>query len=447
MAHFLLIFWGMNQNHTRIKALVGLAIWGMGSGWLQAQEPTVPAIDSGNSAWIFTSTALVLLMTMPGLALFYGGLVRGKNFLSVLGQCAGIAFFASILWVAGLYSLAFKGDGKWIGDMSAAFLKGISTDSVAANTTIPELLFVMFQMTFAIITPGLYIGAVVERMKFSAVLLFSALWLILVYTPVTKWVWGGGWLFEMGVRDLAGGIVVHATAGVSALVLAILLGKRKGFPQHPHPPHNPAMVFIGAAMLWVGWFGFNAGSQLSAGGSAAMTMLVTHLSACAAALVWMLLEKIRNGKIGVVGIVTGLVAGLATITPASGDVGPVGAIAIGSLAAIVCYFAVSLIREKWHIDDSLDVFAVHGVGGILGTILLAFFGQKSMGGLGIVKPISEQLMIQLTGLGVTIVWSALATVVLFFLVKKTIGVRVTEEQEWEGLDRAEHGENAYPMES
>lgn len=437
----------MNQNHTRIKALVGLAIWGMGSGWLQAQEPTVPAIDSGNSAWIFTSTALVLLMTMPGLALFYGGLVRGKNFLSVLGQCAGIAFFASILWVAGLYSLAFKGDGKWIGDMSAAFLKGIGTDSVAANTTIPELLFVMFQMTFAIITPGLYIGAVVERMKFSAVLLFSALWLILVYTPVTKWVWGGGWLFEMGVRDLAGGIVVHATAGVSALVLAILLGKRKGFPQHPHPPHNPAMVFIGAAMLWVGWFGFNAGSQLSAGGSAAMTMLVTHLSACAAALVWMLLEKIRNGKIGVVGIVTGLVAGLATITPASGDVGPLGAIAIGSLAAIVCYFAVSLIREKWHIDDSLDVFAVHGVGGILGTILLAFFGQKSMGGLGIVKPIGEQLMIQLTGLGVTIVWSALATVVLFFLVKKTIGVRVTEEQEWEGLDRAEHGENAYPMES
>jgi Amt family ammonium transporter len=234
---------------------------------------------------------------------------------------------------------------------------------------------------------------------------------------------------------------------VSALVLAILLGKRKGFPQHPHPPHNPAMVFIGAAMLWVGWFGFNAGSQLSAGGSAAMTMLVTHLSACAAALVWMLLEKVRNGKIGVVGMVTGLVAGLATVTPASGDVGPMGAIAIGSLAAVVCYFAVSLIREKWHIDDSLDVFAVHGVGGILGTILLAFFGQKSLGGLGIVKPVGEQLLIQLTGLGVTIVWSALATVILFFLVKKTIGVRVTQEQEYEGLDRAEHGENAYPMES
>jgi Amt family ammonium transporter len=419
----------------------------MGSGLLQAQETAAATVDSGNSAWIFTATALVLFMTMPGLALFYGGLVRGKNFLSVLGQCAGIAFVASLLWVAGLYSLAFKGDGKWIGDLSAAFLHGIGTDAVAANTSIPELLFVMFQMTFAIITPALYIGAVVERMKFSAVMLFSALWLALVYTPVTKWVWGGGWLFEMGIRDLAGGIVVHATAGVSALVLAILLGKRKGFPQHPHPPHNPAMVFIGAAMLWVGWFGFNAGSQLSAGGSAAMTMLVTHLSACAAALVWMLLEKVRNGKIGVVGMVTGLVAGLATVTPASGDVGPMGAIAIGSLAAVVCYFAVSLIREKWHIDDSLDVFAVHGVGGILGTILLAFFGQKSLGGLGIVKPVGEQLLIQLTGLGVTIVWSALATVILFFLVKKTIGVRVTQEQEYEGLDRAEHGENAYPMES
>lgn len=437
----------MNQNHTRKKALISLAIWGMGSGLLQAQETAAPVVDSGNSAWIFTATALVLFMTMPGLALFYGGLVRGKNFLSVLGQCAGIAFVASLLWVGGLYSLAFKGDGKWIGDFSAAFLHGIGTDSVAAGTSIPELLFVMFQMTFAIITPALYIGAVVERMKFSAVLLFSALWLVLVYTPVTKWVWGGGWLFEMGIRDLAGGIVVHATAGVSALVLAILLGKRKGFPQHPHPPHNPAMVFVGAAMLWVGWFGFNAGSQLSAGGSAAMTMLVTHLSACAAALVWMLLEKIRNGKIGVVGMVTGLVAGLATVTPASGDVGPMGAIAIGSLAAVVCYFAVSLIREKWHIDDSLDVFAVHGVGGILGTILLVFFGQKSLGGLGIVKPIGEQLLIQLTGLGVTILWSAVATVILFFLVKKTIGVRVTQEQEFEGLDRAEHGENAYPMES
>jgi Amt family ammonium transporter len=277
-------------------------------------------------------------------------------------------------------------------------------------------------------------------------MLFSALWLAVVYAPVTHWVWGGGWLQDMGVKDLAGGIVVHATAGVSALVLAIILGKRRGFPEHPHPPHNPGMVFVGAAMLWVGWFGFNAGSQLAAGGGAGMTMLVTHLSACAAALVWCLLERIRNGKVGLIGMVTGLVAGLATITPASGDVGPLGAIVIGSIAAVICYFSVSLIREKWHIDDSLDVFAVHGVGGILGTLLLAIFGQSSLGGLGNVKSIGTQLGIQATGLGVTILWSAVATVGIAWLVKVTLGLRVSEEQEYEGVDRSEHGENAYPME-
>jgi Amt family ammonium transporter len=304
----------------------------------------------------------------------------------------------------------------------------------------------MFQMTFAIITPGLYVGAVVERIKFGAVLMFSALWLALVYTPVAHWVWGGGWLQDMGIRDLAGGIVVHATAGISALVLAIMLGRRRGFPEHPHPPHNPGMVFVGAAMLWVGWFGFNAGSQLTAGGSAAMTMLVTHLSACAAALVWCLLERMRNGKAGMVGMVTGLIAGLATITPASGDVGPMGAIAIGSLSSVVCYVSVSLIREKLHIDDSLDVFAVHGVGGILGTLLLSFFGQTSLGGLGVVKAASVQLGVQATGLGVTILWSAVATFVIALLVKATLGLRVGEEQEYEGMDRSEHGENAYPME-
>jgi Amt family ammonium transporter len=305
----------------------------------------------------------------------------------------------------------------------------------------------MFQMTFAIITPGLYVGAVVERMKFGAIMLISALWLVVVYAPVTHWVWGGGWLQQMGVKDLAGGIVVHATAGVSALVLAIILGKRRGFPQHPHPPHNPGMVFVGAAMLWVGWFGFNAGSQLAAGGAAGMTMLVTHLSACAAAMVWCLLERIRNGKVGLIGMVTGLVAGLATITPASGDVGPLGAIVIGSIAAVVCYISVSLIRERWHIDDSLDVFAVHGVGGILGTLLLAVFGQKSLGGMGNVKPLFEQLGLQATGLGVTIVWSAVATAAIAFLVKATLGLRVSQEQENEGIDRSEHGENAYPKES
>ncbi|MEY3894892.1 MAG: hypothetical protein RLZZ214_411 [Verrucomicrobiota bacterium] len=431
-------------NSLKISRLV-LGFLALSTMFLQAQD-SGPVVDSGHTAWILTATALVLFMTMPGLALFYGGLVRGRNVLSVMAQCGGIACVASLLWVACLYSLAFKGNGGWIGNLDAVFLKGVTADSVAPGTKLPEVVFVMFQMTFAIITPGLYVGAVVERMKFGAIMLFSALWLILVYTPVTHWVWGGGWLQQMGVKDLAGGIVVHATAGISALVLAIILGKRRGFPEHPHPPHNPGMVYVGAAMLWVGWFGFNGGSQLSASGAAGMTILVTHLSACAAALMWCLLERFRNGKVGLIGMVTGLVAGLATITPASGDVGPFGAILIGSIAAVVCYFAVSVIREKLHIDDSLDVFAVHGVGGILGTLLLAFFGQSSLGGLGLVKSIGTQLAIQSTALGVTIVWSAVATVIIVCIVKAVLGLRVTEEQEYEGLDRSEHGENAYPME-
>lgn len=437
----------MFQRNPFKTTHVIIALSALGSLVCQAQETVAPVVDSGHTSWILAATALVLFMTMPGLALFYGGLVRGKNLLSVMAQCAGIACMASLLWAAGLYSLAFKGDGAWIGNLDAAFLQGITPESVAPGTKLPETLFIMFQMTFAIITPGLYVGAVVERMKFSSMMLFSALWLALVYTPVTHWVWGGGWLQDMGIKDLAGGIVVHATAGVSALVLAIMLGKRSTFPEHPHPPHNPGMVFAGAAMLWVGWFGFNAGSQLTAGGNAGMTMLVTHLSASAAALVWCLLERVRNGKAGLVGMVTGLVAGLATITPASGDVGPMGAIAIGSLASVVCYFSVSLIREKLHIDDSLDVFAVHGVGGIMGTLLVAFFGQPSLGGLGLVKSASVQLGIQATGLGVTILWSVVATVIIALVVKATLGLRVSAEQEHDGMDRSEHGENAYPKDS
>jgi len=410
-----------------------------------SQEPgAVAATNSGDTSWILTATALVLFMTMPGLALFYGGLVRSKNVLSVMAQCGGIAFMASILWVVVLYSLAFKGgDGGWIGNFDALFLKGVTQDSLAPGTNIPETLFIMFQMTFAIITPALYIGAVVERMKFSAIMLFSAIWLVLVYTPVLHWVWGGGWMQVMGVHDLAGGIVVHATAGSSALVMAIMLGKRQGFDTHPHPPHNPGMVFIGAAMLWVGWFGFNAGSQIAAGQGAGMTMLVTHLSACAAAATWGLLERILHGKASMVGMVTGLVAGLATITPASGDVGPMGALAIGTLASLVCYYAVSLIRGKLKIDDSLDVFAVHGVGGVLGTFLVALFGQTYMGGLGKVSGFWEQLGIQSIALGVTIAWSVAATVIIMLLVKATIGVRVDQEAEDRGLDLAEHGESAY----
>ncbi len=405
---------------------------------------SLASVNSGDSAWILTATALVLFMTMPGLALFYGGLVRSKNVLSVMAQTAGIACLASILWVVCLYSLCFSGgNGGWIGNLDLAFLKGITTDSVADGLTIPESLFIMFQMTFAIITPALFIGAVVERMKFSAILLFTALWLVIVYAPTCHWVWGGGWLGEMGVVDLAGGIVVHATAGVSALVMAIMLGKRKGFLKNPPLPHNPGMVFIGAAMLWVGWLGFNAGSNLTAGKDAGMPMLVTHLSAATAALVWAILEKVLHGKSGLIGMVTGLIAGLATITPASGVVGPMGAICIGAIAAIVCYFSVALIRTKLKIDDSLDVFAVHGVGGILGTILLCFFGQTALGGNGGVKPVMEQLGIQLTGLGVTVVWSAIATAIIMIIVKKTIGDRVSEEEEDRGLDLAEHGESAY----
>ena len=435
----------MKQLTTSRKYLTSALLFLSTTASIVAEEAEpIASTNSGDTAWILTATALVLFMTMPGLALFYGGLVRSKNVLSVMAQCAGIACLASVLWAIGLYSLAFKGgDGGWIGNFDALFLNGVTTDSVASGTELPETLFIMFQMTFAIITPGLYIGAVVERMKFSAIMAFSALWLIMVYTPVTHWVWGGGWLQEMGVRDLAGGIVVHATAGVSALIMAIMLGRRSGFPQHPHPPHNPGMVYIGAAMLWVGWFGFNAGSQVSAGQGAGMSMLVTHLSAATAALVWAILERVIHGKVGLIGMVTGLIAGLATITPASGDVGPMGAIAIGAIASVVCYFSVSLIREKLKIDDSLDVFAVHGVGGILGTILLAFFGQKSLGGLGLVKPVGEQLGIQLTGLGVTILWSSVATVIIMLLVKATIGIRATEEEEDRGLDLSEHGESAY----
>jgi Amt family ammonium transporter len=433
-------------SHTFKTGHAMLGVTALGTLMTQAGE-TAGAVDSGHTAWMIAATALVLFMTMPGLALFYGGLVRARNVLSVMAQCAGIACMASLLWVAGLYSLAFKGDGGWIGNLDAAFLKGITPDTVAPGTHVPEALFVMFQMTFAIITPGLYVGAVVERMKFGAMLMFSALWLVLVYVPVTHWVWGGGWLQVMGIKDLAGGIVVHTTAGVSALVLAVLLGRRRGFPEHPHQPHNPGMVFVGAAMLWVGWFGFNAGSQLTASGAAGMTLLVTHLSACSAALVWCLLERLRNGKVGLIGLVTGLVAGLATITPASGDVGPAGAILIGSMAAVACYFTVSLIREKLHIDDSLDVFAVHGVGGIFGTLLVAFFGQSWLGGLGAVKSVGMQLGIQAAGVGVTIVWSAAATAAIALLIKATLGLRVSEEQEYEGMDQSEHGETAYPNEA
>jgi Amt family ammonium transporter len=404
---------------------------------------------------MITATVLVLMMTLPGLALFYGGLVRSKNVLSVLMHCYAIAALASIMWVVFLYSFAFDEDsgllgGGWLGGLSNAFLNGVEGNN---SNGVPNTVFVMFQMTFAIITPGLIVGAFVERMKFVAVMVFTALWLTLVYAPAVFWVWAdGGIMLGWGAIDLAGGIVVHATAGVSALVLAKMIGPRQGFPKQLQPPHSPGLVMIGASLLWVGWFGFNAGSQGGASGAAGMTMLVTHISAATAALVWCLVERIQTGKTGVVGIATGMVAGLATITPASGNVGPMGALLIGLSAGVICYFMCGIVRHKLNIDDSLDVFAVHGVGGILGTIMVAFLGAEGvLGGLGLSEnpetgktySSMEQLFIQLKSVGITVVWSAVATIIIVTLIKKTVGLRVSEEVEAEGLDSAEHGETAY----
>jgi len=438
------------MNHLNLKklwALFGVLLLTAPAAW--AQENASPPPDSGDTAWMLTSVVLVLFMTLPGLAVFYGGLVRSKNLLSVLMHCFAIACLASILWVAGLYTLAFSEGGKLLGNTAHLFLKGITTSDIRVDTTMPETVFIMFQMTFAIITPGLIVGAVVERIKFGAVLLFSALWLLTVYVPVAHWVWGGGWmadgtLFGNGTLDLAGGIVVHTTAGVSALVLAKMLGPRSGFPKSLHVPHSPGMVMIGASMLWVGWFGFNAGSQFAAGGSAGMTMLVTHIAAATASLTWMVVEWLKTGKPGLVGIVTGMVAGLATITPASGNVGPMGAICLGLLAGVVCYFCCSLVKEKFHIDDTLDVFAVHGIGGMMGSILVAVFGIPLFGGFG-VENIGSQLMTQVAAVGATAVWSAVGTAVIVLVVKALVGLRVDSDDEETGLDQAEHGEAAYNL--
>ncbi|MGB0460236.1 MAG: ammonium transporter [Opitutales bacterium] len=415
---------------------------------LMAEEAAVTAeavsvLSSGNTAWMITATVLVLFMTLPGLALFYGGLVRSQNVLSVLMHCFAIACLASVLWIGGLYSLAFADGSAWLGGLSKLGLQGVDSSSMSGD--IPETVFIMFQLTFAIITPGLIVGAFVERMKFSAVLLFSALWLIVVYAPVVHWVWGGGWLMEKGVLDLAGGIVVHATAGISALVLAKCLGPRDGFPSKLHVPHNPGMVMIGASMLWVGWFGFNAGSQLAANEAAGMTMLVTHISAAVASLTWMTIEWLKTGKPGLVGIVTGMVAGLASITPASGNVGPVGAIIIGFLAGFICYFACGFVKQGLKIDDSLDVFAVHGVGGIMGTLMVAVLGTAAFGGFG-VESIGAQLGTQAFAVLAVVLWSGVASYLIILVCRVVTGLRVSAEDETTGLDRGEHGETAYHFE-
>ena len=405
-------------------------------------------LDTGDTAWMLTSTALVLFMTLPGLALFYAGLVRSKNAVSVLMQCFAIACIASIIWVVYGYSLSFSGDGAFVGDLSAAFLSGIGRDSLSG--TIPETVFVMFQMTFAIITPALVVGAFAERMKFSAMCLFSALWLSLVFFPACHMVWGGGLLAQWGVIDFAGGLVVHLTCGVGALAAAFVLGKRKGFPGSAMPPHNRSLVVMGAAMLWVGWFGFNAGSAVAASTDAGMAMLVTHISAAVGAFTWMAIEWIKQGKPTVVGIATGMVAGLATITPAAGTVGPEGALLIGLLAGSVCYYATQAVKGIFGIDDSLDVFPVHGVGGMLGIIMLSFVGTEGgflgSGASGIAEggPM-VQLVIQLKGILVIGLWTAVASWVILKLVGLVTDLRVSEESENEGLDVTEHEERSYDL--
>ena len=403
-------------------------------------------MDSGDTAWILTSTALVLFMTLPGLALFYGGLVRAKNVLSVLMQCFVIACVVSILWVVFGYSLAF-GDGgsmnAWLGGFDNAFLANVSRESISG--TLPESAFVMFQMTFAIITPALIVGGFAERMRFSSMLLFSVFWVSVVYFPVCHWVWGGGWLAEMGLLDFAGGTVVHITAGVAALVSALVMGNRNGFPVTPMMPHNMTMTVTGAGMLWVGWFGFNGGSAVAANGDAGMAMLVTHVSAACGALTWAAMEWIKYGKPSALGTVTGMVAGLGTITPASGFVGPMGGLVIGISAGIVCFFATSFIKQKLKIDDSLDVFPVHGVGGILGTILAGIFVSAGLGGAGFADGVTmgSQLGVQLTGVIATVAYTAIATFVCLKVVDIIIGLRVTDEQETEGLDINQHDERGY----
>ncbi len=405
-------------------------------------------LSEGNTAWVLTSTALVLFMTLPGLALFYGGLVRSSNVVSVLMHCFAIGCVVSVLWLVFVYSLAF-GDGgdanAYIGGLGKMFLAGVGTDTLSGD--IPETVFFMFQMTFAIITPALIVGAYVERIKFSAVMLFSTFWVILVYAPVAHWVWGGGWLSDIGVQDFAGGLVVHVTCGVSAFIMALVLGPRRGFPGDVLPPHASWMVMVGASMLWVGWFGFNAGSALAADGNAGMAMTVTHISAATAASTWMFIEWKRYGKPTLVGIATGAIAGLATITPASGYVGPVGGLVIGFVAGVICFYGVALVKTTFKVDDALDVLAVHGFGGATGILLTAFFGATALGGLGhSEETIGGQLGIQAIGLIATVAWAAVMTFIIIKVVSNLVGgIRVSVEDETEGLDLITHGERAYEL--
>jgi Amt family ammonium transporter len=418
------------------------------AGWSPVYALAQDASSAGDTAWLLTSTALVLFMTIPGLSLFYAGLVRAKNVLSVLMQCFAITCLASLLWIIYAYSLAFTDGGAvngLIGGLNKVFLSGVGRDSVSG--TIPETVFIMFQLTFAVITPALVVGAFAERMRFSAILWFTALWLTFVYVPICHWVWGGGWLFEMGVLDFAGGLVVHMTAGFAALTAAVALGRRKGFPETAMPPHNLTITVAGAGMLWVGWFGFNAGSAVAANGAAGMAMLVTHISAAAASLAWMTMEWLRFRKPSVLGIVTGMVSGLGTITPASGFVGPLGALVIGVCAGVACFFATNAVKRVLKIDDSLDVFPVHGVGGMLGTLLAGVFVAASLGGAGLAegRTVLAQVGVQLTGIVAVTIWTVSVSFVILKLIDRIIGLRVPEAEETEGLDITQHEEKGYSL--
>lgn len=415
-------------------ALLALAPWGA-----RADE-----LSAGDTAWMLTATALVLFMTIPGLSLFYAGMVRSKNVLSVMMQCFAITSLMTVLWVAFGYSLAFTGDGAYWGSLEQAFLRGLTVDSLSG--TIPESVFMTFQMTFAIITPALIVGAFAERMKFSAVLWFMAAWLALVYAPVCHWVWGGGWLGDKGILDFAGGTVVHINAGMAGLVAALVIGKRKGYPRSPMMPHNVTYTLIGASMLWVGWFGFNAGSELAADGVAGMALAATQIATASAALAWMFSEWLSHGKPSALGIATGAVAGLVAITPASGSVGPMGAVAVGVAAGVGCFFAAVKLKRVFGYDDSLDVFGVHAVGGIIGALLTGVFCAESLGGAGFgveTGGMAAQLRVQFIGVFATVIYAGVVSFIILKLVDLALGLRVSEDAEMEGLDLALHDERGY----
>lgn len=431
------------------KAISGLFVL-FATSSAMAQEVVDPILidpsNSGDTAWILAASALVLLMTLPGLALFYGGLVRARHFLSVLLQCGAIAAIVSLLWVVVGYTLAFGSVSNGIIGAGNAWML-ISLGNIREGLTIPESSFVLFQMTFAVITPALMVGAWVERARFGWVIAFCALWSLIVYAPVAHWIWGGGWLAAMGVLDFAGGIVVHTTAGVSALVAAMMLGRRQDWPQKLHVPHSPALTVAGAALLWVGWFGFNGGSSFGAGDDAAAAIINTHIAASVAALVWLLIERIRVGKPTAIGFATGAIAGLATITPAAGYISPGAAIIIGLLAALVCYHAIGLVKNVFAIDDSLDVFAVHGVGGILGSLLVAIFTSAAFNGVGYVEDVGMigQLVIQAIAIGAVALWSIIGTLIIGFALSMVLPMRVSKEDEREGLDLTQHGERSWEL--